>query len=172
MKSKNLIIRVLAIIFAGLMVLPLCLVWLTQKTYIAGRVTENQIKLDDITENVVKMSEKGNMINAAKIIFYIVFALAMLLVVLEVLRFFVKRNKVIDGITKLVGLVMIVLGILTFVFSLVWCNANTNTTIILDAKNGVSYSPWFGGIGTLVFALLGGICALIEKPAKASKKRR
>ena len=172
MKTKNLVVRMIAIIFAGLMVLPLCLTWITQKIYLAGKVTVNKLKFDDFTENFVDASEKGGMLNASKILFYIVFALAMLFVVLEILRFFVKRNKVVDGITKLVALLMIVLGILIFVFSLIWCNANTSTTVILDTKNGISFSPWFGGIGTLVFTLLGGICALIEKPAKASKKRR
>ncbi len=166
MKTKNLILRVLTIVFSGLMVIPMVVGFVTATTKTSHGTTTEAVKLSDLTDNFFKVFNKSEaMMTIAKILFYVTFALAMLLVVLEVVRFVVKSNSLVDGLTKLCSLLVLILGVLTFVFALIWCLANK-----IELLN-ITFFPWAGGVLTLVFGVVAGLCGLADANTKTKKKK-
>lgn len=172
MKIKNVVFRTLTILSSALMVLPMVLPWITS-TATAGKIeTTNSELIYDLTKDFIDASKSGGLMTLAQVLFYIVFSLAMVLVVLEVARFFLKANKAVDLAALIVTISVLVLGINTFVFSLAWCVTNSSSTTIAGVTAGVKYVPWFGGIGTLILGVAVGIFGLIDFTTKSKSKGR
>lgn len=169
MKTKNIILRVLTIVFSALMFVPMVtsFVTYTMKWESSSSSSSTGIKLSDLTDDFLSGSKSEIMMTIAKILFYVAFALAMLLVVLEIVRFVTKNNNAIDKLTKICAILVLVLSIVTFVLTFIWGIANSDTAF------GVQYNywPWAGGVLTLVFGLLAGICGLAETNTKSKKRK-
>lgn len=165
MKTKNLILRVLTIVFSALMFVPMVtsFVTYTMKWEKSSSSSSTGIKLSDIH---IDGSKSEAMMTIAKILFYVAFALAMVLVVLEIVRFVTKKNDLIDNLTKICALLVLALSVVTFVLTLIWGIANSDTTM------GVQYNywPWVGGALTLVFGVVAGLCGYKELNEKPKKK--
>lgn len=170
MKTKNIVLRALTMLFSILMILPMVLSWVTVTITAGNSSTTEGAKLSEMSKDFLDASDSGAMMSLAQALFYITFSLAMVLIVLEVLRFFIKDKKAVEISTKVVTIVILVLGILTLLFSFIWCMANSKSVTIMGVTAGSTYLPWFGGVGTLLFSVLIGIFSLIDlKKKKAGK---
>lgn len=164
MKTKNLILRVLTIVFSALMFVPMVtdFVTLVGKGKNSSASTSVGKKLSEINGEY-KMEA---FMTIAKILFYVAFALAMVLVVLEIVRFVTKKNDLVDNLTKFCALLVLALSVVTFVLTLIWGIGNSETIM------GVQYNywPWVGGVLTLVFGVIAGLCGYKEINEKPKKK--
>lgn len=161
MKVKNIVLRAITMLFSLLMFVPM-LSWVTAKAYLGKQTTTKSLKISEVTSEFLKGSESASMMSLAKGLFYVVFVLAIALIVLEILRFFIKDNKIVELVTKLVVIAILVLGFLVLLFSFIWCNANSKTTTIAGNTVGGTFLPWFGGAGVLLFGIMVCIFGLLD----------
>lgn len=162
MKTKNLILRVLTIVFSVLMFVPMVTSFVTYTMKWEGSSNSSSagIKLSDIH---IDGSRVEAFMSIAKILFYVTFAIAMALAVLEIVRFVTKKNDVLDKLTNICALLVLALSIVTFALTFIWGIANG------DSVMGVQYNywPWAGAALTLVFGVVAGLCGSKELKAKS-----
>lgn len=168
MKTKNLILRVLTIVFSALMFVPMVtsFVTATMKWESSSSSSSTGIKLSDLTSDFLSGSKLESLMTIGKILFYVAFALAMVLVVLEIVRFVTKKNDVVDKLTKFCALLVLALSVVTFACTFIWGIANGDTTMGVQ----FNYWPWVGGVLTLVFGVIAGLCGYKELNEKPKKK--
>lgn len=166
MKTKNIVLRAITILFSVLMFVPMVVnfVTVTMKLKSSSNSSSEGLKLSDLTKDFLSGSKAYVAMTIGKVLFYVAFALAMVLVVLEVVRFVLKKkNNLVETLTKWCSILVLIISILSFALTFIWGIANGGTFL------GVQYNywPWVGGVLTLVFGVVAGICGL--KEAKADK---
>lgn len=164
MKTKNLVLRIFTIIFSALMFVPMVTDFITEtRTYKKSNTTASTgYKLSDIHIDGSKME---SLMSIGKVLFYVTFAIAMVLVVLEIVRLVTKKNDVLDKLTMICAILVLVLSIVTFALTFIWGIANGGTFF----GTQYNYWPWVGGVLTLVFGVVAGICGLKDLKEKSKK---
>lgn len=167
MKTKNLVLRIFTIIFSALMFVPMVTDFITvTRTYEKSNTTASTgLKLSDLTNEYLKGFEMESLMRIGKVLFYVTFAIAMVLVVLEIVRLVTKKIEVIDKLTKICAILVLVLSIVTFALTFIWGIANGGTFFGVRCN----YWPWVGGVLTLVFGVVAGICGLKDLKEKSKK---
>ncbi len=160
MKTNNLVKKIIAIVFSALMIIPTFVGWIygsfSTKIGSLENKSTDYIKFGDITENVVEYSESGAFINLSKVLFWIAFAVAMVLIVLLICQILLPKVKVLGLLVKVAGIALIASAVASFVCATIWCIANGSST----EYTKVTYLPIWGSAITLVAGLVAGILAL------------
>ncbi len=169
MKTKNLIAKIFTILFSALLILPLFTDFVTNKVKMGSETGSEGIKLGDLTN--LDLTKSGGAMEASKVLFYITFALAMVLLVLVVISFFVKDNKILNLAIKVCGALVVVLAIVTFILATVWCSKNSvsetvDLPIVGKVESKITITPWFGGIAVLVFGVIAGVASMFVSKNK------
>lgn len=161
MKTKNIVLRVITILFSVLMFVPMVVdfVTATMKWESSNSSSSTGLKLSDLTKDYLSGSKAEAAMTIGKVLFYVTFALAMVLVVLEIVRFVLKKkNNLVETLTKLCSILVLILSIVTFALTFIWGIANGDTAFGVQ----FNYWPWVGGVLTLVFGVVAGVCGLKE----------
>ncbi len=155
MKTKNLAIKIVTMVFSALMLVPMFTAFVTVAQDVGNTTLTQGVKLADWTKQM--SSKLGGLVTFTKILFYIAFAAAMALIALEIVRIVLKKkNNLVETFTKVCSILVLVLGIVVFVFAFIWCMANITKTL----GNPVVYLPYYGAAITFVVGLVSGICGL------------
>lgn len=157
MKNKNLVQKILTIVFAALLIIPTFVSWVSG-TMSIGEASESQgLFFKDFTEVAYEFTKSGGALQASEIIFWIAFGLAMLLIVLVVAQMLMPKVKVLGTLVKFTGLLLIVASVAAFVSATIWCIANSES-----GTYTVTYYPLWGSAITLVAGLIGGIFGFVS----------
>ena len=156
MKTKNLVQKVLTIVFSALLIIPTFVSWISGTMSVGSMSETSGLFFSDFTEAAFEYTKSGEALQASEIIFWIAFALAMLLIVLVVAQMLMPKVKVLGLLIKLVGIALLVAAVAAFVCALIWCIANGESS----DYGSISYYPLWGSAITLLGGLLGGIFAL------------
>lgn len=164
MKTRNLVLRIFTMIFSALMFVPMITNFVTGMQDVAKTTVSYGVKLADWTADFGK---NGSLVTMSKVLYYILFAIAMALLVLEIVRLVLnKKNNLVEMFTKLCAILVLILSILVFVLTFIWCMTNI---VKIGNMNPLVYLPWVGGVLTLVFGLFAGICGLRDFKEKSKK---
>lgn len=160
MKTKNLALKIVTMVFSALWLVPMFTAFVTRAQDVGNTTFTHGFKLADWKAN--SYMKMGGLVTITKILFYIAFAAAMALIALEIVRIVLKKkNNLVDAFTKVCSILVLVLGIVVFVFATVWCLANITKTL----GNPVVYLPYYGAVITFVVGLVAGICGLKDLKA-------
>ena len=165
MKVKDLIIKILCIVFGVMAFVSMLLPFLILKTttdYGVGAITNtNTVSFSRWWEVLQGDSERlwANKIAAVLMIF--VFVLIALIITFTIIRFFVNK-KMLNKINKVVAILCIVASILFIIFFIIGCFLQFSST----KYSLYTVMPHAGPIVILVAGLVASICSLISLKRK------
>ena len=162
-KMVALLKSVIAVVFAGLMFIPLALAYFTTKGNVLG--SEGTVKFGDLADAIelgeTVKNENIGLLNFSRILYIIAIVVAAIILLLAVVKIF-ANIKVLNLVTVIAGFAEIVLAIGAFVLALAYCAAETTKLLTYN----VAIGPWL----ILVFGLITGIAAFVVANAKKGKK--